>query len=266
MIAWLFGKKKVSEPSTGKDDFVSLSSHELRSPLSIIKWYTEMLLDEDAGPLTEEQRKYLSVIQSSNQRAIDLVRSLLNVSRLDLGTFSILPREVSLHEIVKEIVASFSEEVSKRKVTILLQGGLPQETFIADKHLCEIVIKNIISNAVNFSKQDSFINVDLSLIPKGNEIGGKIMDDTYFVITVSDTGIGIPEGDKGKIFSKMFRASNVKDENGNGSGLGLYITKSILSSVKGMVWFTSQENSGSVFYVALPAKAMTKKEGRTTLD
>src|SRR3954466_1820549 len=100
MLDWFNRKKEVTNEE-GTVDFVSLSSHELRTPLSVIKWYTEMLLDEDAGPLTEEQRKYLKTIESSNQKAIDLVRSLLNVSRLDLGTFCIVPANVQLKDVTE---------------------------------------------------------------------------------------------------------------------------------------------------------------------
>ena len=121
MINWLFGKKKhVRRVAKKGDDFVSLASHELRSPLSIIKWYTEILLDGDAGPLTEDQQKYLRLIESSNQRAIDLVRSLLNVSRLDLGTFSVSPVEVSILVLVQEISKSLQGLSSKRNVSIIV--------------------------------------------------------------------------------------------------------------------------------------------------
>ena len=133
MITWFKDKKKIRVPLSPKkkDDFTSISSHELRTPLSIIKWYTEMLLDEDAGPLTEEQRKYLLTIESSNQRAIDLVRSLLNVSRLELGTFSITPTEVLVTESVEELLAGLSKEIVTKNLTkILCQRFRLIESFV----------------------------------------------------------------------------------------------------------------------------------------
>ena len=138
MISWLFGNKKAlhDEIKKADDNFVSLSSHQLRSPLSIIKWYTEILLDEDAGPLTDDQKKYLTVIESSNQRAIDLVRSLLNVSRLDLGTFRIVPEPVSLVDIIGEAVSSLEKETHAKKITIIHSHGDDIPTFNADKHIC----------------------------------------------------------------------------------------------------------------------------------
>lgn len=268
MITWFSRKKKRAVPSVkkGGDDFVSLSSHALRSPLSIIKWYTEILLDGDAGPLTEDQRKYLTLIESSNQRAIDLVRSLLNVSRLDLGTFSIMPEEVSINAIVNEAVEALALEAKKMGVEIVQKEDMSIKNISADKHLCLMIFKGLLSNAILFSKKGGDITISTSLVAKSKTIDGMIIGEESILITVADTGIGILEVDKSKIFSKMFKASNVKDSQGAGSGLSLYIIKSILEYSGGSVWFTSKENVGTTFFVTLPTKGMIKKEGRTTLD
>lgn len=267
MINWLFGKKKHAPRVAKKgDDFVSLASHELRSPLSIIKWYTEILLDGDAGPLTEDQQKYLRLIESSNQRAIDLVRSLLNVSRLDLGTFSVSPVEVSILVLVQEISKSLQELSSKRNVSIIVDEKSIDYSFSADMHLCEIVIKSILTNAVSSSKDGSQVTVLVSLHEAHEQLQGIYLSEKSVVVAVKDAGIGIPEVDAPKIFSKMFRASNVMDSDSPGSGLGLYITKSILEHTGGKIWFTTREGEGSIFYVAFPCSGMKKKVGRTTLD
>ncbi len=266
MITWFSHKNKETNTSTKKsDDFVSLASHELRSPLSIIKWYTEILLDEDAGPLTEDQRKYLSVIESSNQRAIDLVRSLLNVSRLDLGTFRILPEEVLFKSIVDEAVGLLAKEREEKHVEIIQEiKDVPK--IQADKHLLLMVIKNLLSNAIAFSDESGRVTIEVSVVKQGEMVGVHTVEEESILITISDQGIGIPEKDVASIFSKMFRASNVGDSHGEGSGLGLYITKSILEHVQGQVWFTSEVGKGSQFFVTLPVQGMQAKEGRTTLD
>lgn len=268
MLTWFSGKKKSTSSalSKGKDDFVSLSSHELRSPLSIIKWYTEILLDGDAGILTEDQRKYLTLIELSNQRAIDLVRSLLNVSRLDLGTFSVSPEEVSLVALLSEATTSLQSEISKKKIQVIVDNEDKIKNIQADKHLCLIVLKNLLSNAVFFSKEEGEVHVSLEFAAKKLEIAEMRIPEDSILLRVTDNGIGIPEADQSKISSKMFRASNVKDSDGTGSGLGLYITKSIIEYVGGKFWFTSQEGKCSTFYVTFPTRGMDKKEGKTTLD
>lgn len=266
MIAWLLGKKKPTAVSSRKDDFVSLSSHELRSPLSIIKWYTEILLDGDAGPLTEEQRKYLTVIESSNQRAIDLVRSLLNVSRLDLGTFSISPEKCSVSLLVGEAVLSLDKNAKNKNVAIIRKEDLDIPEIMLDKHIVLFVLKHLLSNAVAFSQEGKEVMIETSLLQRKSVVTGETIDDESVLIAITDQGIGIPVDDQKKIFSKMFRASNVKDSDGTGSGLGLYLTKAIVDIFGGKLWFTSSPGKGSTFYVTLPTKGMKKKEGKTTLD
>lgn len=264
MIPWFFGKNNT-KPISPKDDFVSLSSHELRAPLSIIKWYTEILLDGDAGPLTEDQRKYLTVIETSNQRAIDLVRSLLNVSRLDLGTFSISPEEVSLNVVVTEAVALLAKDAARKNIEIVQeQGDIPKVQ--VDKHLCITCIKHLLLNAVVFSKQDSKVIVRTSRVLPKEIIGEEVVEEESILISVTDNGCGVPKQDGNKIFTKMFKGSNVQNTDNTGSGLGLYIVKSTIEQTGGKIWFTSTEGIGSTFYISLPVKGMRKKEGRTTLD
>lgn len=266
MIAWFSSKKKTSNHNVDKNDFVSLASHELRSPLSIIKWYTEILLDEDAGPITDEQRKYLAVIESSNQRAIDLVRSLLNVSRLDLDTFCISPVPVLISDVVRSTIEFLSKDISRKQLVVSYKEGPGVSMINADTHVCSLVVKHVLSNAVIFSKPGGTISVSTTLVPRHSKAGNDFTTDESILLTVADTGLGIPEKDTEKIFSRMFRASNVKDSEGSDSGLGLYITKRIIDITGGNIWFESVENVGTTFYVTFKTKGMKKKEGTTVLE
>ena len=265
MLAWFFCKEKDSHSSSRKDDFVSLASHELRSPLSIIKWYTEILLDGDAGSLTDDQKKYLTVIQSSNQRAIDLVRSLLNVSRLDLDTFSVSPTNTSLPSVVRDTIDLFANRAEEKHITITYTEKDTMPPFLVDPHVCQLLIKQLLENAITFSQQGGAILIESSVVAH-KEIGGKKVDKKSVVISVTDSGIGIPEKDYAKVFTKMARGSNVQDSDAHGSGLGLYISKTVANSVGGDVWFTSEEGNGSTFYLTFPSSGMKKKEGRTVLE
>lgn len=268
MIAWFSRKKKTQAPVSRKDDFVALSSHELRSPLSVIKWYTEILLDEDAGPLTPEQKKYLTIIENSNQRAIDLIRSLLNVSRLDLDTFCISPENMSIFDLVTDIVNSVHEDASKRNIEITVEKGNDLVNIQVDKHLSSLVIKQPLTNAIAFSHDGDTISVFVKLEKKGSTVGGVSLLGESIVVSVTDTGLGIPLSDQDKIFTKMFRGSNVQDTAGSDSGLGLYVAKTVMNLpyVNGDIWFSSEEGKGTVFYIAFPIEGMKKKEGRTVLE
>jgi signal transduction histidine kinase len=252
------------------NNLLSLASHELRTPLSIIKWYTEMLLDGDAGELTSDQSKYLRTIQTSNQRAIDLIKSLLNVSRLDLGTFSINPVSTDLRFLVKQVLTEYKIQTEEKKISVeelyesTIPGSIP-ELFV-DKQICLVIFRALISNAILFSKEGSFIKIGISEKSQGEEYGAKKIKDDSLIFFVSDSGIGIPDGDKENIFSKFFKAGNARDEDAKGSGLGLYIVHMILKITGGEVWFSSTENVGSTFYASFPKIGMLKKEGRTTLD
>lgn len=253
------------------DNLLSLASHELRTPLSVVKWYTEMLLDGDCGVLNDDQTKYLKTIEKSNQRAIDLIKSLLNVSRLDLGTFSINPTDTDLRFLVKQVVTEYKSNIEGKKLHIqeMYESAIPGmiPNISVDKQICLVLMRNLISNAIIFSKEEGVININIKEFKQNEECGNKNLKDDSLVFFISDNGIGIPEEDKDKIFSKLFKASNVSNnDESKGSGLNLYITKEIMGKVGGDIWFTSTKDVGSTFYVLFPKHGMPKKEGRTTLD
>lgn len=264
----------ISTQSAPKDshggDLLSLASHELRTPLSVVKWYTEMLLDGDAGELTGDQAKYLRTIQISNQRAIDLIRSLLNVSRLDLGTFSINPVTTDLRFLVKQVIAEQKTLLDDKKIHVeevyesSVPGTVPE--LMLDKQISLVMLRCLVANAILFSKDESVVNIRISEAKEGEEFGSRKLHDESLVFSISDEGIGIPDNDKQSIFSRFFKASNALGEDSKGAGLSLYIVKLIVDAVGGDVWFTSQLHVGSTFYLAFPKRGMPRKEGRTVLD
>ena len=258
----------VKKYDKSSDTLLSLSAHELRTHLSVIKWYTEMLLDGDFGTLHDDQIKYLKTIQSSNQQAIDLIRSILNVSRLDLGTFSIKPEEIELPSILKIVLTDLKDLIDRKGVS--MEESYENNSLVPislDRQMCVVIFRSLISNAVLFSKEKGTVRIFVKEVGQGEEYGTHVLLNDSLVVEVADSGIGIPEENKKDIFSKFFcRGSNVTDENKKGSGLGLYITKQILEKTKGEIWFVSTKNEGSTFYVAFPKSGMQKKDGKTRLD
>ncbi len=248
-----------------KTEFVSLASHQLRTPLSSVNWYTEMLLAGDAGKINAEQKKYLDEIYIGNQRMVALVNALLNVSRLELGTFSVEPLEMDLIETAQSVIAELKPQIITRKLKVKeTHTGVPK--IVADPKLMRIVIQNLLSNAVKYTPEKGTVTVDIRQVKKADTVDTVKAGLNGLVITVSDSGYGVPDGDKDKIFSKLFRAENVREMDTEGTGLGLYIVKSIIDQAGGKVWFESKLNKGTTFYVLLPFDGMKKKKGVTKLE
>ncbi len=269
MITWFKSQEEAAKAPVKKaegDNFLSLATHELRSPLSIIKWYTEMLLEGDAGPLTSDQTKYLKTIEVSNQRAIDLIRSLLNVSRLELGTFCIRPTEENLSLIIHQVIDENKRCINDKKLSIDTSGVQDHLLLLLDKQMMLVILRNILNNAIAFSKEEGVIMVATTSGFKGHSVLGQTLSEDSIVISIKDNGIGIPDEDKSSVYHRLWKGSNVKDADSTGSGLGLYIVKTILSSTGGDIWFTSQKDIGTTFHVSIPITGMKSKEGRTTLD
>lgn len=257
-------KEKMIDRS--KTEFVSLASHQLRTPLSFVNWYSEMLLAGEVGELNEKQKKYLEEIYAGNQRMIELVNSLLNVSRLDLGTFIVEPAQTDVTEMAKSVLKELKQISEKKHITVQEDYDSIPPTFLADPKLLRMVFQNLLSNAIKYTRDSGTVELKIQKVEKKIIFAGKEMPEESLVISVSDTGIGIPDKQKDKIFTKLFRTDNAKISEAEGNGLGLYIIKSIIDQSGGQIWFDSTENTGSTFYVSFPLSGMKKKEGTKKLD
>ena len=237
-----------------KTEFVSLASHQLRTPLSTINWYAEMLLAGDAGKINKEQKEYLQEIYIGNQRMVELVNSLLNVSRIELGTFAVDPEMASLKEMAESVFDELKPQITEKKMQITKKYDKKLSKVNVDTKLMRIVFQNLLTNAVKYTGEKGKINL---------EIKRRVKD---IMVIVSDNGFGIPKKQQAQIFTKMFRADNVKAKDTTGTGLGLYIIKSIIEqSAHGKIWFESVEGKGTTFYFTIPLTGMTKKEGSKAL-
>jgi signal transduction histidine kinase/methyl-accepting chemotaxis protein len=266
MIGINFDITNEKEIDKAKTEFVSLASHQLRTPLSAINWYSEMLLAGDAGKLSEEQERYLKEIYTGNQRMVALVNALLNVSRLDLGTFIVEPTLIDLPEMIKSVLTELKSFIAERKLTVEENYAKNLPKFNADHNLLRIIFQNLLSNSVKYTSENGKVAVSVNVTKKGEKFGEKIMEIDALTVSVSDSGIGVPLNQKDKIFSKLFRADNAKESEAEGTGLGLYLVKSIIDKTGGEIWFDSEEGKGSVFYVFLPLTGMKRKEGSRKLD
>jgi len=238
------------ELDRSRREFVSIASHQLQTPLTIIRWYIERLQDEKLGKLTNEQKEYLAEVRQSATDMTKLVSDLLNVSRVENGRLKIELEPANFKDLIKEIVEHQKKRVKadKCKINIEAPGSLPDVP--VDKSLLSQAIGNLIINAINYSKPDDC------------RVGVKIRKKSQkYIISVQDNGIGIPKTSQNRIFEKFFRAYNAQRKKTRGTGLGLFITKKILEAAGCDIWFESEENRGTTFYVSIPLKGMKQKKG-----
>lgn len=245
---------REKEIDKAKTEFVSLASHQLRTPLTAINWYVEMLMNGDAGKINKEQKNYLEEVYKGSKRMVDLVNALLNVSRIDLGTFAIDPEPIDFAAASKDVLNELKPSIINKKMKIKEVYDKNVPLINADPKLIRIIFQNLLSNAVKYTPEKGTISVG---IKKDNE---------DVLITISDTGYGIPIGQQARIFEKLFRADNARQRETDGTGLGLYVLKSIIEKNDGKIWFESAENKGTTFYVRMPLSGMKKKEGSKGLS
>jgi signal transduction histidine kinase len=260
--------KKEIEIDRAKSDFVALASHQLRTPLSIIKWYVDFMLEEDAGPLNPDQKRYLKEVYKSNEHLIELVNALLDVSRIDVGTFAIKPEPSDLVQIANSALEAIGKDIAEKNIQLIknFDKGLPNINL--DPKLTKVVFQNILYNSVKYTPKGGIIGVNIK--KRQNDI----------LIEMFDSGCGIPPGSQPKIFTKLFRAENVKKIESEGTGLGLYIVKAIVDKSGGKIWFESKYKEpkdgeaqaknekgdiNTTFYISIPLKGMIKKSGSKEL-
>jgi PAS domain S-box-containing protein len=223
-----------------KSDFISLASHQLRTPLSAIKTYTHMLLDGFMGPMSPAQKRSLRTVITASNRMNELISTLLNVSRIESGNVIISPKRINLNLLVNDVFKELAMAVADKQLS--LRAKLPtQPVFIkADALITKEIIINLVSNATKYTPEKGHITVSLHKLARKARI------------TVKDTGLGIPVGAQDQIFTKFFRAHNITQQETTGTGLGLYLVKGLVEALGGKVWFTSVENEGTTFFVDLP--------------
>jgi len=228
---------KEHELNRAKSEFVSLASHQLKTPLTIIKWYIDMLNAGYADNVLEKQKEYLGKIYTNTERMVELVDAFLNVSRLELGVFAIKKEPINLKDRIESILQNFDPKLKEKDLKVSTIYAKSSFVISTDMKMIQIIFENLISNAIKYTPAGGEIRITMR--KKSDKI----------LIGIADTGIGIPVGQQSKIFTKFFRADNVSAQKIDGTGLGLYLVKTLVEKTNGKIWFESTENKGSTFYV-----------------
>ena len=222
--------------------FVSVAAHELRNPLSVILGYAGILLTDPREDLSLNQRDSVEIIRRSSIQLLEITNNLLDLARMELGRVDLLLQPLSLERLISGVVREFRPQIASASQTldVLVEPGLPLA--LCDESRAFQIVRNIVSNAHKYTQPGGQIGIQLGRADQEHEL----------LITISDTGVGIPVEDQSKLFDRFFRASNASVTGAAGTGLGLSITRQLVELHGGRIWFESQVGRGTTFFVAFP--------------
>jgi len=233
-----------------KDEFISIASHELRSPLNAIHLYLSMLLDEDAGKLTEEQEQFLRIIEDNADRLTHLANDVLDISRIASGQLQLNLEHVDLREAIEQACAELQILGNRKRIQTRMKLPSTPVAVQADAHRLMQILTNLLSNAYKYASEDTVVTVQVRL------------HDQVAQIDVIDQGMGIAKADQSQLFTMFFRAEAARNSNVRGAGLGLYITRMLLEMQHGQIGVQSCPGKGSTFSCTLPLAAMPPSASR----
>lgn len=232
--------RQLQKLDEAKDEFISMASHQLRTPLTSIKGYISMLIEGDLGDLTKDQKKVLSEAFVSSERMVRLIGDFLNVSRLQTGKFVIEKRPVDLALLVQREVDALEANAAARGMKFTYKKPKTIPVLELDENKIQQVVMNFADNAIYYSKDKSTIAVALKKV------------NGYVEFTVKDKGIGVPKAEQKELFNKFFRATNARKARPDGTGVGLFLAQKVVHDHGGAIIFESEEGKGSTFGFRLP--------------
>ncbi len=229
--------EKLQNLDEVKSNFISVVAHQLRTPLSGIKWTLSMLINGDLGQLNNDQKTFIMKSYESNTRMITLVNDMLVADGIQSGRVHFGFKHIDIIDLMDNVLFDISPQALKRKISIIYKNkfeNLPK--VYVDPEMLRAVIQNLLENAIKYIIEGGRIEIDVN------------KESDYLVVSISDNGIGIPKDQAKDVFEKFFRASNAIKYETDGSGLGLYIAKTIIEKNGGRIWFNSVEGKGTTFY------------------
>jgi len=234
--------ERLVEANRMKSEFVSIVSHQLRSPLSNLRWSLELLMSGRLGKIEEQQLDYFKILKDNSSRMGELVRDLLIVSRIEQGRLLFKDQEVPLADLIQGVISLSAPFARASNVEIKFEPKNNLPKIFSDPSQLKLIIENLLDNAIRYIKEKGEVKINL------------VKKDSRFNFEIKDNGVGIPKEDQKYIFQKFFRSSNILKYKTQGTGLGLYITKSLIEKMGGKIGFKSEENKGSTFWFSLPIK------------
>lgn len=224
-----------------KLDFVSMAAHELRTPLTAVRGYLGLLLTDEQSHLSEEGKQFVERAQASSKQLVGLISNLLNVSKIERGTLNMNYSKIDWTRTVQDAVNDQQFNAKTKHIELSYDGPTENVPLVVDELAIKEVVNNLIANAINYTGNDGHISV------------GVRIEDSKIITTVKDDGIGIPENAIDRLFTKFYRVKGGIASGSGGTGLGLYISKSIVELHNGKIWVDSEYGKGTTFSFSLPA-------------
>ncbi|MFZ5982440.1 MAG: sensor histidine kinase [Patescibacteria group bacterium] len=237
------GVEQVAKLNKMKNEFISIASHQLRTPISAINWETEILLSKLKVGMNEKQVSGIETIRALSGRMTKLVNDLLDVTKIDQGRMILKNEEVDLSSLSQEVIANFSPLIKAKNIRVVFDSKEKAYICLGDREKIKLVIENLVSNSIKYISVRGKIEIRIKK-SKG-----------FSVFSIKDNGVGIPQKQQGQVFDKFFRSDNVLKYQTEGTGLGLYIAKNIIEQLGGKIWFYSKEDVGTAFNFSLPLKS-----------
>lgn len=235
----------AQEANRAKSDFISFVSHELKTPIAVIRNYADLMLTGKSGPMNEKQGRFLENIQSSAVRMKELVTDLDDISRIETGRLRLSFEKVALAGVVDEVIKSIEQQISQKRQRVHTHLDVALPAVWADRFRLSQILTNLLSNANKYAPEQSNIYIRASVVPYHHA--------TALQIEVEDAGMGIREADKDHIFKQFFRSADKNVRAIVGTGLGLNIAKRLVELHEGEIWFASEHGVGTTFYFTIPA-------------
>ncbi len=225
---------------TAKSEFVALATHQLRTPIAAIRWNVELLKKSLSVEPGSNQERYFGRIERNVLLMLSLINDFLNISKLEMGTFATSEERVEIKEFFDTIFDEFAEKIVAKNIQVERPTVVLPDVIKTDRRLLHIIVSNLISNAVKYTNDQGWLKVTYQII------------DHSLQVIVADNGIGIPEAEIEKLFTKFYRASNAHTHQTQGTGLGLYVVKQSVEKLGGTIKVASKENEGTTFTVVVP--------------
>jgi signal transduction histidine kinase len=231
---------QVARANKLKTEFISIASHQLKTPIAEINWQIELLLSKFPGGLSEKQQLLIGQIAHSSQKMARLVGDLLDVAHIDQGKLALNKEKLNLCSIINDAVINQRPLANAAEITLKYACPIIPLEVLVDKRRMGVVLDNLLSNAIKYTGKKGTVEIFLE------------KKELLVQVCIRDNGVGIPRNEQGDIFKKFFRSNNKMKKNTEGTGLGLYIAKNIIEQSGGRLWFQSIEHTGSEFFFNLP--------------
>jgi signal transduction histidine kinase len=244
--------EQVIEANNAKSEFVSMVSHELKTPMTSVQGYTDLILSGVTGQINDKQRQFLETITANVRRMGTLIQDLTDISRIETNHLNISPAPMSIAKVISDTLQTTLTLSQEKQIEVHVDLPVDLPPVMGDQERLVQVMTNLLSNACKYSPPETAVFLTVKTDIQTNPNGDGDKTQPVVVCSIKDSGYGISEADQAKLFTKFFRAGDPNIRKASGTGLGLSITKGIVELHGGVIWFESKLGEGTTFHFTIP--------------